>query len=47
MKSIGVFFIFGFLLLAVVLRNDWSDYTRFGIILLIALLMFGSRFTIP
>jgi hypothetical protein len=47
MKTIGVFFIFGFLLMAAILRTDLSDYTRFGILLLIGLIMFGARFTIP
>jgi hypothetical protein len=46
-KTLGVFFVVGFLLLAAILRNDLSDYTRFGILLVIGLLMFGSRFTLP
>jgi len=46
-KSLGVFFIVGFLLLAAVLRNDLSDYTRFGILLLIGLIMIGTQFMIP
>lgn len=47
LTGIGVFFIFAFLLMAAVVRTDLSDYTRFGLLLLIGLVMFGARFTIP
>ena len=46
-KSIGVFFIFAFILMAAVLRTDLSDYTRFGLLLLLGLIMFATSFTIP
>jgi hypothetical protein len=46
-KSIGVFFIFAFLLMAAVLRNDIPDYARFGILLMLGLIMLGSTFLLP
>ncbi|MEM4292652.1 MAG: hypothetical protein QXJ27_00560 [Thermoplasmata archaeon] len=46
MADVGALLIVTFLLLAALLRSDWSDTIRFGLLLAVGLFLLGFAFTI-